>query len=111
MKRRRLCSRNTLVSSGLENPLQLWLDTFNSLSRGGPGRIAAYTEEATPDNVFKVKGEGGRQEGKQGGRGRYTDVYKPKIFSTKKFRDCSRKASNSPPYPQMLEQAKILSRS
>ena len=109
MKRRRLCSRNTLVSSGLENPLQLWLDTFNCLSRGGPGRIAAYTEEATPDNVFKVRGEGGRQASREGGR--YTDVYKPKIFSTKKFRDCSSKASNSPPYPQMLEQAKILSRS
>ena len=41
--------RNTLVSSGLENPLQLWLAVFNGLTPG-----CAYTEEATPDNVFKV---------------------------------------------------------
>jgi hypothetical protein len=46
--------RNSLVSAGHENPAEVWRKTFDKLSEGDPDKIAAYTDEATPDNVFKV---------------------------------------------------------
>lgn len=44
-----------MVSAGHENPLELWLEAFNTAAKGGANGIAAYSEESTPDNVFKVK--------------------------------------------------------
>ncbi len=44
-----------MVSAGHENPLELWLEAFNTAAKGGTNGIAAYSEESTPDNAFKVK--------------------------------------------------------
>ena len=46
--------RSSLLESGHENPIHLWLEAFKNCAKKGPKGIASYSEEATPDNVFKV---------------------------------------------------------
>lgn len=44
---------SNLMKQGDDNPLELWLEAFQTAAKNGPAGIAEYSEEATPDNVFE----------------------------------------------------------